>query len=201
MNLLVNDEPTNNRKLLIGPTFSGKTYLLLKILSKLPDRDIHKITKSPPEPYSIYQIKIKEFSEEIQPLNEYENAIIVFDEILGSSNRKYMDQFFIKGRHTILDICYLSQSYFDLPKCSISENTNKRIVFTQTLKVTQNLYRLVGGYGISFDDFKQICRKLWEEEYNYLCIDISKERDQGKFCICKESENTNNEYIPETKSF
>ena len=30
----------NNRTLLVGPSFSGKTYLTLKILSRISDRDI-----------------------------------------------------------------------------------------------------------------------------------------------------------------
>ena len=30
----------NNRTLLVGPSFSGKTYLMLKFFSRIPDRDI-----------------------------------------------------------------------------------------------------------------------------------------------------------------
>ena len=93
----VNDNNNNNRTLLVGPSFSGKTYLMLKILSHIPNRDIYIITKSPPEQYSNSKIKIKEISEEIKPLNENENGVIVFDDILGSSNSKYIDQFFIRG--------------------------------------------------------------------------------------------------------
>ena len=106
----------NNRTLLVGPSFSGKTYLMLKILSRIPDRDIYIITKSPPEQYSNSKIKIKEISDEIEPLNEYENCVIVFDDILGSSNSEYIDQYFTRGRHNNWEIYYLSQSYFDLPK-------------------------------------------------------------------------------------
>ena len=83
-----------NRTLLVGPSFSGKTYLMLKILSRIPNRDIYIITKSPPEQYINSKIKIKEISDEIKPLNEYENGIIVFDDILGSSNCRFIDQFF-----------------------------------------------------------------------------------------------------------
>ena len=67
----------NNRTLIVGPSFSGKTYLMLKILSQIRDRDIYIITKSPPEQYSNTKIKIKEISDEIKPLNEYENVVIV----------------------------------------------------------------------------------------------------------------------------
>ena len=76
----------NNRTLLVGPSFSGKTFLMLKILSRISDRDIYILNKSPPEQYSNSKIKIKEISDEIKPLNEYEIGIIVFDDILGSSN-------------------------------------------------------------------------------------------------------------------
>ena len=89
---------------------------MLKILSRISDRDIYRITKSPPEQYSNSKIKIKGINDEIKPLNEYENGIIVFDDILGSSKSRFMDHFFIRGRHNNLDIYYLSQSCFDLPK-------------------------------------------------------------------------------------
>ena len=106
----------NIRTLLVGHSFLGKTYLMLKLLSRIPNRDIYIITKSPPEQYSISKIKIKETSDEIKPLNEYENSIIVFDDSLGSSNSRHIDQFFIRGRHKDLGIYSLSQSYFDLQK-------------------------------------------------------------------------------------
>ena len=50
----------NNRTVLVGCSFSGKTYLMLKVLSRIPpDRDIYIITKSPAEQYSNSKIKIK----------------------------------------------------------------------------------------------------------------------------------------------
>ena len=94
----------NTRTLLVGPGFLGKTSFMLKILSRIPNRGIYIITKSPPEQYSNSKIEIKEISDEIKPLIENENAIMVFDDILGSSNSKLVDQHFIRGRHNDLDI-------------------------------------------------------------------------------------------------
>ena len=170
----------NNRTLLVGPSFSGKTYLMLKILSRIPDREIYIITKSPPEQYTNSKIKIKEISDEIKPLNEYKNGIIVFDDFLGSSNSRFIDQFFIRGRHNILDIYYLSQSYFDLPKRTIRNNSNKIILFNQTIKDIEHIYRDVEGYDMNYDEFKDLCRKSWEEDYNYLCIDMCKKKRSRK---------------------
>ena len=87
----------NNRTLLVGPSFSGKTNLMIKFFSRIPHRDIYIITKSPPEQYTNSKVKIKEISDEIKPVSEYENAIIVFDDILGSANSRLTDQYFIRG--------------------------------------------------------------------------------------------------------
>ena len=146
-----------NRTLLVGPSYSGKTYLMLKILSRIPNRDIYIITKSPPEQYTNSIIKIQEISDEIKPLNEYENGIKVFDDILGSSNRRFIDQFFFRGRHNELDIYSLSETSFDLPKRTIRNNSNKTILFNQTLKDIEYIYRDVAGYDMNYDEFKDLC--------------------------------------------
>ena len=52
---------------------------------------------------------------------------------------------------------------------------------------------------MSYDDFKDLCRKCWEEDYKYLCFDRSKKRDQGRYCLYIESKNTYTENIPDTK--
>ena len=154
----------SNRTILAGPSFWGKTYLMLKILSKTTDRDIYVITKSPPEQYSNTKIKIKEICDEIKPLNEYENGIKVFDDILGSSNSRFIDQFFIRGRHNKLDIYYLSQCYSDLPKRTIRKKSSKKNLFNQSLKDIEHIYRGVAGYDLSYGEFKELCRKSWEED-------------------------------------
>ena len=174
---------------------------MLKILSRIIGRDIYIITKSPPEQYTNSKIKFKEISDEIKPLNEYENSIIVFVDILGSSNSRFIDQFFIRGRHNNLDLYYLSQSYFDLPKRTLRNNSIKIILFNQTLKDIEHIYRDVASYVTNYDEFKELCKKSWEEDYNYLYLDRFKKRDQGKYCICNESKKTYIEATPQTKPF
>ena len=54
---------------------------------------------------------------------------------------------------------------------------------------------------MSYDEFKELCRKSWEDDYNYPYIDRSKKRDRGKYCICNESKNIYLEATPQTKPF
>ena len=186
---------------MFGPSFSGKTYLILKIVSRIPDQDIYIITKSPPQQNFNIKNRIKEIGDKNEPLNGYENAIIVFDDVLGSSNSRYIDQFFIRGRHNDLDVYYLSQPYFDLPKRTTRNKSNEIILPNQTIKYIENIYRDVGGYDMRYDEFKAICRISWKDDYTYLCIDRSTKRDQGRNCVCNESKSAFIECTSETKPF
>ena len=52
-----------------------------------------------------------------------------------------------------------------------------------------------------YDEYEELCRREWEDVYNYLWIDRSKNRDQGIYCICNESKNKYKECNPETNFF
>ena len=91
------DEYIKNRTLFVGLSFLAITYLMLKFLSRIPHPDIFKFTKSSKQ-FSKPKVKIKETGEEFKPLNEYENAIMILDDFLGTSKSKYIDQFSMRGR-------------------------------------------------------------------------------------------------------
>ena len=80
-------------------------------------------------------------------------------------------------------------------------NSNKIILSSQTLKDIEHIYKDVEGYDMSYDELKKLCRKSREEDYNYLCIDTSKKKEQGRYCICNESKKRYIEAIPQTKAF
>ena len=54
-----NNFNNNNRSISVGPSFLGKTYLMLKHLQRMPDRDLYIIAKSSPEQNSNSEIKSK----------------------------------------------------------------------------------------------------------------------------------------------
>ena len=81
---------------------------------------------------------------------------MVFEDILGLSKSKYRDQFLPSGRDNNLYIYYLSQSYFDLPKRTIRNNSNKSILFIQPLKSIENIYRDVGVYDLRYKNFIEL---------------------------------------------
>ena len=51
------------------------------------------------------------------------------------------------------------------------------------------------------DEFKDMCHNSWSERFNYLCIDMTKNKNEGKYRIFNESKNTYIECICETEPF
>ena len=168
----------------IGPRNVGKTYYMLKILEKIGNkRPIHKITRSP------NQNPNYKTSSEIQAINNYKGSVNIFDDILGAKNSSQIDEFFTRGRHEDLDVYYISQSYFALPRQSIRNNSDRLILFKQTLRDVQKMYYDIGAYDMKYDEFKEMCHKAWSEKFNYLCIDMTK-KNEGNYRIFNESKNT-----------
>ena len=165
---------------------------LKKIGNKRP---IHIIIRSPNQYPNI------KTSNEIKPKNKYKGSVVIFDDKLGARNGSQIDEFFTRGRHEDLEVYYISQSYFALPRQSIRSNSDRLKLFKQTLRDVQSMYYDIGAYDMKYDEFKEMCHKAWSERFNYLCIDMTKNRNEGKYCIFNESKNTYNECICETEAF
>ena len=190
------DDSVNNRTLIIGFSNCGKTYLMNHILFQKQE-PIFIITKS----LNQYP-KIKaQTSDEIQPLENYENSTVVFDDMLLSKQESNIDLFFTRGRHNNIDIYYISQSYFHLPKNTIRNNSNIIILFKQTLRDIILLFQDIAGLDMNLEEWKQLCRKAWENDYDYLQIDRFSKIGEGRYTIRNCNKTTYTECTPETKPF
>ena len=142
----------NHRHVIIGPSNVGKTYYMLKVLEKIGNkRPINIITRSPNQ-YPDYKT-----SNEIKPINKYKGSVVIFDDMLGAKNSSQIDEFFTRGRHEDIDVYYISQSYFGLPRQSIRNNSDVLILFKQTLRDVQSMYYDIGAYDMKYDEFKEMC--------------------------------------------
>ena len=86
--------------------------------------------------------------------------------MLGARNSCQIDEFYTRGRHQNLDVRYISQNCFGFPRQSIRNNSDSLILFKQTLRDVQSMYKDVGGYGMRYDEIEEICRELWSEKNN-----------------------------------
>ena len=120
---------------------------MVENVSRIFHRSFYIFTESPPEQYTNSKIKIGQVGK--KPSNEYENDIKVFDDVLGSSNAKSTDQFFIGGKHEKLDKVCLSQSYFDSSEGTRTNKNQKLSLFKQSLKDIERIYIDFLGYDMS----------------------------------------------------
>ena len=173
-----------------------KRFTCSKYLKKKGNkRPIHIITRSPNQ-YPSYKT-----STEIKSINKYKGSVVIFDDMLGAKNSSQIHEFFTRGRYEDLDVYYISQSYFALPRQSIRKNSDRLILFKQTLRDVQSMYHDVGAFDKIYDDFKEMCRVAWGEKFNYLCIDTAKNKNEGKYRIFNESQTTYIDCISETEPF
>ena len=44
---------------------------------------------------------------------------------------------------------------------------------------------------MKYDEFKEMCSIAWSQNLNYLCLDMTKNKNEGKYPFSNESKNTN----------
>ena len=121
--------------------------------------------------------------------------------MLGARNSSRIDNVHTKGRHEDISVFHVSWSYFGLPRQSITNNSVRLILFKQTLRDVQIMYYHIGAYDMKYDEYKEMCHEAWSGRFNYLCIDMTKNKNDGKNRIFNESKNTYIKCICETENF
>ena len=121
--------------------------------------------------------------------------------MLLSRQESNNDLLFNRGRHLNFDIYYISQSHFHLPTNTIRNNSFIIILFKQTLGDIRTIFHYIAGLDMNLEEWKQLCRKALENEYDYLQKDrfarIGEGRYTNRICI----KRTYTECSTETKSF
>ena len=108
--------------------------------------------------------------------------LLVLDDVMLSPQNK-VEAYFTRGRHNNVDLIYITQAYFRLPRQTIRENGNMFIFFKQDRK---NLTRIFNdhcaGDGIFFETFCNWCNDVWQKgKYNFVTIDLTRPVDFGKY--------------------
>ena len=186
----------NHAFVVIGPSNVGKTFYMLKILEKIGiKRPNHIITRSPNQ-YPNYKT-----STEIKPINKYKRSVVIFDDMLGARNSSQIGEFFTRRRHEDLTVFHISQIYFALTRHNIKNNSDGILLFKQRIRDVKSMYYDIGAHDMIYDEFKEMCHKGWDERFNYLCIDMTNNKNEGKYRIFNESKTTYIDCICESEHF
>ena len=146
-------------------------------------------------------IEIETFNnmEEFKFPQEYENNSII---ILDDLNQKEMDDprvqaMFKRSRHNNLSIFIISQDYYELSKRTIRANGNIFHIFKpKNFLDVRNLYQDKASMDMTLNEFKLLTSICWNENYQPLTIDMTKDRYMGRYRL-----GLNSIFVPDSSPF
>jgi len=174
------------RMVVVAPSGSGKTNFILNMLQKFSSgkgtfNTITIITKNKQEP--LYEwledktkktINILEGIENIPKLdsfNKEDQHMVIFDDLVLEKDQKKMNEFYIRGRKKGISVCYLSQSFYKIPKV-IRTNCNYFVILKLSGKRDLNLILSEFELGVSKQELLRMYEYATKEKFNVLLIDI-----------------------------
>ena len=96
--------------------------------------------------------------------------LIIFDDLIDEKQTQ-LSKYFTRGRHNNINVVYISQSYFHLPRKTIRNNCNLLILFELNQKDLTNIWQDVVSSDMPIDEFKQLCSDAFEHDYGFIVID------------------------------
>ena len=137
--------------------------------------------------------------EELKFPQEYENNSII---ILDDLNQKEMDDprvqaMFKRSRHNNLSIFIIGQDYYELSKKTIRCNGNIFHIFKpNNFRDVLNLYQDKSSMDMTLNEFKLLTSTCWNEKYQPLTIDMTKDKYMGRYRL-----GLNSIFVPDTSPF
>ena len=109
------------------------------------------------------------------------NLLIFDDVMLGNQNK--CEAYYTRGRHNNVDVFYIAQSYFRLPRQTVRENANLFILFKQDNTNLSHIHQDHCSFDrIPFEVFKDFCADVWEGgKHNFVTLDTSRPAEGGKY--------------------
>ena len=146
-------------------------------------------------------IEIETFDniEELGYPEEYEiNSIIILDDLNEKEmNDSRVQAMFKRSRHNNLSIFIISQDYDELPKRTIRANGNIYHIFKpNNFLDVRNIYQDKASMDMTLDEFKYLTSICWNEKYQPLTIDMTRDKYTGRYRL-----GLNSIFIPDSSPF
>jgi hypothetical protein len=169
-----------------SPSGSGKTNFIMNLLHKFSSgkgtfNTITVITRDKSEPLYEYledktkkQVKIFEGIDNIPPLSSFnkdDQHLVIFDDLVLDKNQTKISEFYIRGRKKGISMCYLSQSFYKIPKV-IRTNCNYFVILKLSGKRDLNLILSEFELGVTKDDLIRMYEYATKDKFNMLLIDV-----------------------------
>jgi len=182
---------------IVAASGAGKTQFLLNLIAKMHDTFgfIHVVYKASEPLYEFLEKKIGDkfikFYTKLSDLpspNDIEHKdvqqLLVLDDQVNESDKlqQGVKEWFIRGRKCGkgVSICYLTQSYFRVPKI-IRQQFSYLIILK--LSSDRDLKLILGDFALGLDQSKlmQVYKDATSEKFNFLKVDLDEPNNNRKF--------------------
>lgn len=187
--------PNTIRALVCGPSNCGKTnlviglllhkdglrflnvYIYSKTLFQAKYVFLEKVFSLVP---NVFFGKFHDKEEVLSPSDAKPNSVMIFDDVSCESQNTIRD-YFAMGRHKNIDCLYLNQTYSKIPKQLIRDNANLIVLFKQDDINLRHVYDEHVNTDMTWNQFRELCSKIWQTPYNYVVINKDCEKNKGGY--------------------
>ena len=160
---------------------------------------IEEIVKKKDFENSNTEIETYESIEELKVPQEHDDSGIFIENDLNEkeTNDPQVQAMFKLSRHKNLSIFIISQDYYELPKETIRANgTIYHIFKLNNFLDIRNIYQDKASMDMTLDEFKYLTSTCWNEQYQPLTIDMTKDEFCGRYRL-----GSNSIFVPNTSPF
>lgn len=187
--------PNTIRCIICGPSNCGKTNVMLNLLlheNGLKFKHIYLYSKTAFQPKYLFLKEVMQIipranfyllndsNQVLHPNEALTNSVIIFDDV-ACENQMNIRNYFAMGRHRQIDCFYLSQTYSKIPKQLLRDNANILIIFKQDDTNLKHIYKEHINTDMDWPKFKELCRTIWRNQFNFLLINKDCEIDKGRY--------------------
>lgn len=185
--------PNTIRCIVCGPSNCGKTNLVIGLLlheNGIRFRNVYVYSKTLQQSKYVFLenvlakvsgvlMNMYSQNDEVLSLQEAKpQSVIIFDDV-ACENQNNIRDYFAMGRHRFIDCFYLNQTYSKIPKQLIRDNANLIILFKQDDINLRHVYQEHVNTDMSWNEFRDMCSKVWSDAYSYLVINKDCEKNNG----------------------
>jgi ATP/maltotriose-dependent transcriptional regulator MalT len=190
-NIKLHDLKIHSRILIVAPSGSGKTNLLLNLIALYCEGNgtfstIQIVTANKDEPLynflqdkSNHKVNVTEGLKSLPELDSYDkklNHLLIFDDMIAEKNLEKVKSFFLRGRKLGITTIFISQSYFAIPKFM---RINSTYLFILKLGGVRDLKLILSECAVNVEQTQLI--NMYEyataDKFQFLRIGLEEEND------------------------
>ena len=110
-----------------------------------------------------------------------DKTLIVLDDCAYEKNQSNIEKLFFKGRHSNINVLYLTQSYYKIPKQSIRDNSNLLLLFDVKGPDRQHLFTDWCSSDMDYRQFLRFYEHCCKPKFGFMTVSLDHDRNVGRY--------------------